>query len=100
MFLFLVSAATVVPNAPDVRLAEEARVLEPLAQYDANGRRFVEFAPVVEVRAVSCVAIAQDAADCTYESRVRDFFDPDFGPWVPRQTRLVLRKKCWLPLPS
>jgi hypothetical protein len=100
MFLVFAFAAMAVPSPSDVHAVEELRVLEPLVSYDRKGRRFVEFAPTVQTRAVTCVGAAKNEADCTYEARVRDFFASDFGPWETRRERLIWIKNCWVRLPS
>jgi hypothetical protein len=97
MFL-LFSLALAVPSASDVQAMEVSRVLEPFVDYDRKGRRFVEFAPDVETRAVICVKAAENMADCTYETRIRDFVEPEFGPWETRRERLVRKRKCWVRL--
>ena len=98
MVLLLALAAMPLPTASDVQDIEEARVLELLVDYDRQGRQFVEFAPTVQTREAACVA-HEDGAECTYESRVRDFFGTQFTPWEKRRERLVWRTKCWVRLP-
>jgi hypothetical protein len=95
MFLVLAMLAAL-PSSADVLAAERSRVYEPHVDYTSDGRRYVEFAPTVETRKATCVAVAEDAADCTYEARARDMFEREFSPWEKRQMRLLRRQNCWV----
>ena len=94
IFLSAMLVATV-PTAADVQAMEVSRVLEPLIDHSRAGRAYVEFAPTVETRNVSCVLLADKAADCTFETRVREFLAQDFGPWEVRTERFEWHQGRW-----
>jgi hypothetical protein len=94
LWLFLFADLTP-PTAADVQAVEEARILEPLTDYSRDGRAYVERAPSIETRADSCAPIAANTFECTYETRLKDFLDPEFGPWEPRRERVEWRDGCW-----
>jgi hypothetical protein len=96
MTLLLALLAIAAPSAADVQRAEEARVLEPLIDWNAtvDGTGFVEFAPTVETRKAVCAATQTGAFHCSYEARRKDGLASDFGPWEARQELLTWRDKC------
>jgi hypothetical protein len=84
------------PSAADVQEIEEARIFEPLISYTPRGQRYVEWAPTVETRSAACTKIASAEYICTYESRSKDVFEPEFAPWKVRRERVAWRNKCWI----
>jgi len=99
MLLIFAVAATALPSPSEVQAFEETRVVAPFVSYDRKGRAFAEFAPTVETRAATCVATPPNGAECTWETRVRDFFGSEFGPWETRRERLVRERGCWVASP-
>jgi hypothetical protein len=100
MFLPLASAhgrtLRAAPRAADIEAVETTRILAPVTEYTRDGRAYVEFAPTIETRAAACTPSEGGAWLCTFETRVRDFFESEFGPWQPRRERLAWRKGCWV----
>lgn len=90
-FLF----ATDSPTASDVRALEELRVLEPRSDIAKDGRRFVEFAPAVETRNLTCSSLSKRVYRCAYETRVKEMFDRDFGQWEARSEKLERQRGGW-----
>lgn len=88
--------ATTAPTAVDVQEAEEARVFEPLIDWNASvdGRGFVEFAPTIETRKATCAPASAGVFECSYESRIKEAFASDFGPWEARLELLTWHEKC------
>jgi hypothetical protein len=92
--LFLL-ANVAAPTGADIQAVEETRVLEPLTDYTQDGRAYVEFAPTVETRDVTCTPVSAEMYECSFETRVKDALSPEFGAWAPRRARLTWRDDCW-----
>jgi hypothetical protein len=95
MHLLSILLATIAPNAADIQATEEARIIQPLIQWMPSGKGIVEWAPDVETRNVSCTPAKRDIYDCTYESRVREPLENDFGPWSARHEWVGKRRNLW-----
>ena len=97
LFIVTVAASVVAPSSADVEAAERDRVLTPYVDHTIDGQAYVEFAPTVETRNVECAQKSGHGFECSFETRLKDFFDNDFGPWTAR--RVLLRWdhkfKCW-----
>jgi hypothetical protein len=83
------------PGARDIQAVETGRILAPQTDYTRDGRAYVEFAPTVETRGAVCTRVQGGAFECSFESRVRGFFDGEFGPWQKRREILVRRRGYW-----
>jgi hypothetical protein len=99
LFFALWVASIGTPTSADVQAAEEVRVAEPRTSYSRDGRAYISFAPTVETRNAMCAPAATDVFECRYETRLREAFDKEFGPWEVRVQRLKLREGrwCWVP---
>jgi hypothetical protein len=96
MTLLFILLATAAPNAIDVQEAEEGRIVEPLIDWNAavDGGGFVEFAPTIETRNATCAPARARLFECSYETRIKDAFASDFGPWEARVELLTWHEKC------
>jgi hypothetical protein len=95
MLAVVVALAIAPPSAAEIQTLEVDRILIPLTDYTLDGRPYVEFSPTVETQRVACTKIDAKRYDCTWETRTRDFLEPDFGPWDPRREQLIRRYHRW-----
>lgn len=93
--LLLLLANVAAPTAADVQAVEETRVLDPITDYTRDGRAYVEFAPTVETRNVTCTPVSAEMYECSFETRVKDALSLEFGAWAPRRAKLTWRDDCW-----
>ncbi len=95
MFAMFLIATIAAPQPGDVDKIELTRVTAPYISYARDGRAFVEFAPTVETRNVTCKPVENGVFECIYEARVKDFFTADFTSWLPKRERIELRDNRW-----
>ncbi|HEY0314117.1 MAG TPA: hypothetical protein VGC56_16710 [Allosphingosinicella sp.] len=97
--LLLLAGAASPPTAADVEAVEEARVIAPFVNETRTGRRYAEFAPEVETRNARCTEAPRGVYACTWDMRVKGYFDAAFGDWTHRAERLEFRGRCWRTVP-
>jgi hypothetical protein len=94
LFLAALIAAEA-PTASDVQAVEQMRVHESRADVARDGRHFVEFAPTVQTRNASCMAVTQGVYECVYDARLKEVFASEFGPWQARREQLERWNRRW-----
>jgi len=79
------------PTSAEVAALEKLRILEPLSSPTRLKDRYVvDFAPTVETRGLACFRSGADSGyTCRFESRTREFFAREFGPWIARSELLT-----------
>ena len=94
--LSLLILAAAAPTAQQVAGLEESRVLTPLASQTKSPKRYIiEFAPAVETRNVLCEELKPSRYACRFESRVKGFFEREFGDWQGRKEIVVQTRRGW-----
>jgi hypothetical protein len=100
-FALIGACASFTPSGPpkdeDVSNLEMERVLEPYVSSARDGSRFVEFAPSVETRSITCIAEG-NAFLCSYESRTKSYFRGTWDVWQARTMRVTwdAGSGCWV----
>ena len=93
--LLLLTGAASPPTAADVQAVEESRVIAPFVDETPTGALHAEFAPAVETRNARCTGPRRGVYACTWDTRVKGYFDAAFGDWARRAERLEFRGGCW-----